>query len=87
MSGRGTVWSFIVPHPPLLPAYAEVAPYNVVVVASTRTRRSASSATSSPSPTAPINEIDPATMQIGEPVRVVFDTEVDGIRLPMWTPA
>ena len=32
MSGRGTVWSFVVPHPPLLPAYAAVAPYNVVVV-------------------------------------------------------
>ena len=32
MSGTGTVWSFVVPHPPLLPAYAELAPYNVVVV-------------------------------------------------------
>ena len=32
-SGRGTVWSFVVPHPPLLPAYAEQAPYNVIVVA------------------------------------------------------
>ena len=33
VSGRGTVWSFVVPHPPLLPAYAELAPYNVIVVA------------------------------------------------------
>ena len=32
MSGRATVWSFVVPHPPLLPAYAAVAPYNVIVV-------------------------------------------------------
>ena len=32
MSGRGTVWSFVVPHPPLLPAYQALAPYNVVVV-------------------------------------------------------
>ena len=31
--GRGTVWSFVVAHPPLLPAYAELAPYNVVIVA------------------------------------------------------
>ena len=33
MSGRGTIWSFVVPHPPLLPAYAELAPYNVIAVA------------------------------------------------------
>ena len=33
LSGRGTIWSFVVPHPPLLPAYAELAPYNVVAVA------------------------------------------------------
>src|SRR5690242_17704408 len=32
-SGRGTVWSIAIPHPPLLPAYAELAPYNVIVVA------------------------------------------------------
>ncbi|MER6628209.1 OB-fold domain-containing protein [Streptomyces sp. NPDC000987] len=30
--GRGRVWSYVVPHPPLLPAYAEQAPYTVVVV-------------------------------------------------------
>src|SRR5690606_12820801 len=32
MSGRGRVWSFVVAHPPLLPAYQAMAPYNVVVV-------------------------------------------------------
>ncbi|MEV6050203.1 OB-fold domain-containing protein [Streptomyces sp. NPDC052107] len=31
-SGRGRIWSYVVPHPPLLPDYAEQAPYNVVVV-------------------------------------------------------
>ena len=33
MSGNGTIWSFIVPHPPLLPPFDALAPYNVVVVA------------------------------------------------------
>ena len=28
----GAIWSFIVPHPPLLPAYAEFAPYNAIIV-------------------------------------------------------
>ncbi len=32
MSGRGSIWSFAVPHPPLLAAYESLAPYNVVVV-------------------------------------------------------
>ena len=31
MSGAGVVWSFVVAHPPLLPAYGEQAPYNVVI--------------------------------------------------------
>src|SRR5205814_10438837 len=33
LSGRGTIWSFVVVHPPLLPAYQELAPYNVITVA------------------------------------------------------
>ena len=51
-SGLGTIWSFVVPHPPLLPAYAALAPYNVIVVALERTRRSGSSATCSRHPKA-----------------------------------
>jgi uncharacterized protein len=31
-SGRGRVWSWVVAHPPVLPAFADRAPYNVVVV-------------------------------------------------------
>ncbi|QCX77299.1 hypothetical protein C9F11_18235 [Streptomyces sp. YIM 121038] len=32
MSGKGRIWSYVVPHPPLLPAYAALAPYHPVVV-------------------------------------------------------
>jgi uncharacterized OB-fold protein len=32
VSGRGRIWSFIVPHPPLFAQFAEAAPYVVVVV-------------------------------------------------------
>src|SRR5436190_4247656 len=32
MSGLARVWSVVIPHPPLLPAYGNQAPYNVVVV-------------------------------------------------------
>ena len=83
-SGRGTIWSFVVPHPPLLPAYAELAPYNV-------DRRRARRGPDDPlrrqpasrAPDGAINEIDPATIEIGEPVRVVFQ-QVDDVTLPRW---
>ena len=29
---RATVWSYVVPHPPLLAPYSDLAPYNVIVV-------------------------------------------------------
>lgn len=32
VSGQGRIWSYVVPHPPLLADYAEHAPYPVVVV-------------------------------------------------------
>jgi uncharacterized OB-fold protein len=87
MSGRGTVWSFVVPHPPLLPAFMPVAPYNVVVVSleEDSTLRMVGNLVSSP--TGPINEIDPATIEIGQPVTVVFQQVSDDITLPRWMPA
>ena len=32
MSGQGRIWSFAVPHPPLLAPFQDRAPYNVAVV-------------------------------------------------------
>ena len=86
LSGRGTNYSFVVPHPPLLPAYAELAPYNVILVALDEdpTLRMVGNLVASPD--GPINEIDPATITIGEPVRVVF-SQVDGVTLPRWARA
>ena len=83
-SGRGTIWSFIVPHPPLLPAYEELAPYNAIVVALEEepTLRFVGNLVTGPD--GPINEIDPATIQIGDPVRVVFH-QVEDVTLPRWT--
>ena len=86
MSGRGTVWSFVVPHPPLLPAYAELAPYNVIVVAldeDPTIRLVGNLVDESRS----INAIDPATIVIGEPVRVVFESISDEIAMPRWVRA
>ncbi|MEZ5169902.1 MAG: OB-fold domain-containing protein [Acidimicrobiia bacterium] len=83
MSGRATVWSFVVTHPPLLPAYAEMAPYNVVVVALDDDPSIRFVGNIVESPTARLDSIDPASVRIGEHVEVVF-AEFDGVTLPRW---
>ena len=83
LSGRGTIWSFVVPHPPLLPAYAELAPYNVITVALEEDPTLRMLGNLVARPDGPINEVDPATIRIGEPVRVVFQ-QVDDVALPRW---
>jgi len=85
-SGRGTIWSFIVPHPPLLPAYAEVAPYNAIVVALDDDPGIRFVGNLVTGADGAIDEIDPATIEIGEPVRVVF-APIDDVLLPRWVRA
>ncbi len=82
-SGRGTVWSFVVPHAPLLPGYTELAPYNVIVVELNENSLIRFVGNLVLGPNAPINSIDPATIAIGEAVAVVFQ-RVNGIALPFW---
>ena len=82
-SGRGRVWSFIVPHPPLLPAFAEVAPYNAIIVELEEDPLIRFAGNLVTSADGEINEIDPATIVIGEPVQVVFH-QIDDVSLPRW---
>jgi uncharacterized OB-fold protein len=83
-SGRGRIWSFIVPHPPLLPAFAEVAPYNAIIVELEEDRSIRFAGNLVMSADGEINEIDPTTIDIGEPVQVVFH-RIDDVSLPRWT--
>jgi uncharacterized OB-fold protein len=88
VSGRGTIWSFVVPHPPLLPAYTPFAPFPVIVVTLDEdpTLRLVGNLVTGPD--GAINEIDPDTVVIGEPVTVVFSPRQrpDGstVFLPVW---
>jgi uncharacterized OB-fold protein len=89
VSGRGTIWSFVVCHPPLLPAYQPYAPYPVVTVTLDEGPALRMVGNLLARPEGAINEIDPATIEIGEPVRVVFSSRQrpDGstVFLPAWT--
>ena len=86
--GLGTIWSFVVCHPPLLPAYAPFAPYPVITVTLDEGPALRMVGNLVTGPDGPINGIDPATIVIGEPVRVVFSRRrgPDGreVFLPVW---
>ncbi len=88
LSGRGAIWSFVVVHPPVLPAYAPYAPFPVITVtlAEKPSLRLVGNLVTGPG--ADINSVDPSTIEIGEPVRVVFTPQArpDGtdVFLPQW---
>ena len=83
VSGRGRIWSFVVAHPPLLPAYAELAPYPVVTVELEEDASLRLVGNLVHSVEGAINEVDPESIEIGEAVRVVF-APVEDVHLPRW---
>ena len=85
-SGRAKIWSFIIPHPPLLPAYSNVAPYNAMIVELEEDPSVRFAGNLVASADGEINEIDPHSLQIGEPVRVVFH-QIDDVTMPRWVRA
>ncbi len=83
-SGRGRIWSFVVAHPPLLAAYAELAPYNVIVVELDEEPTIRFTGNLVDTPDGALNQVDPHTLEIGMPVEVCFAPEIEGIVLPRW---
>lgn len=84
VSGRGTVWSVVIPHPPLLPQFAKLAPYNVILVALDEDPAVRLVGNLLDHEGGAINEVDPRTIEIGTPVRVVFERLSEAISLPRW---
>ena len=88
VQGTGTVWSFVVPHPPLLSPYSELAPYNVIVVELDADPRIRFVGNLVEGPDGALDSVDPATIRIGEPVEVAFRRfeRADGSAevLPFW---
>ncbi|MFJ5264394.1 Zn-ribbon domain-containing OB-fold protein [Streptomyces sp. NPDC088387] len=83
MSGRGRIWSYVVPHPPLLPEYAEQAPYNVIVVELTDAPRIRLVGNLVAGPGARLDSLPPDRVRIGARVQVVFGAG----GLPQWVTA
>ncbi|MFJ7206951.1 Zn-ribbon domain-containing OB-fold protein [Streptomyces sp. NPDC098789] len=83
MSGRGRLWSYVRPHPPLLPAYAAQAPYNVILVELVEDPRIRLAGNLVTAPDAPLDSLDPARLRIGARVHVAFTVQ-DGVSVPRW---
>jgi uncharacterized OB-fold protein len=86
VSGRGSIWSFVVVHEPVLPAYAPYVPFPVVTVSLAENPSLRMVGNLVTAANGDINGVDPATIEIGEPVRVVFSVrsgpEGDVVHLP-----
>lgn len=77
LSGRGTVYTFIIVHRPAHPAFLDDAPYNVAIIELDEGIRMHSS----------IVECANEDLLIGMPVEVVFDKINDNVTLPRFRPA
>ena len=76
-AGTGVIWSWVVAHPPLLPAFAEIAPYSVVVVELDEGIRMIGR----------LLELPNEQIAAGLAVRVDYEDVEDGVALPCWRPA
>ncbi|MBT2525294.1 OB-fold domain-containing protein [Streptomyces sp. ISL-99] len=86
MSGRGRIWSYVMPHPPLLPAYAAQAPYNAVVVELADATHIRLVGNVVAEPGAALDSVDPARLRIGAKVQVAFTkgAGASGVTVPQW---
>jgi uncharacterized OB-fold protein len=84
VSGRGTIWSVVVPHAPLMAQFTELAPYNVVLVALDEDSTVRLVGNVVVEAGAPIDSVDPATIEIGAAVHVVFETVNAEVSMPRW---
>lgn len=84
MSGRGTLWSYVIAHPPLVAPFAELAPYNVIVVALEEDPLIRMVGNLVEQPQGPINQMRSDRIRIGARVKAVFSEGPGGLRLPRW---
>jgi uncharacterized OB-fold protein len=73
-SGRARVWSWVVAHPPVLPAFADEAPYTVAVVELDEGVRM-------------VGRLFADHIEEGMPVTVDWEDVEDGVALACWKPA
>jgi uncharacterized protein len=84
VSGRGTIWSFVVPHPPLLAPFSDLAPYVVIAVALDEDPCVRLIGNLVSGVGGPINQFGADAVTIGARVHAVFERIDDQVTLPRW---
>ena len=84
VSGRGTIWSVIEPHAPLMLNFTLLAPYNAIVVALEEDESIRLIGNLVTETGAPINTIAYEDIEIGTAVQVVFERINDEVTRPRW---
>ncbi|MDR3507083.1 MAG: OB-fold domain-containing protein [Caulobacteraceae bacterium] len=85
-SGRGRIWSFAVPRPPLLPAFASLTPYVTAVVELEDFPGIRMVGLMLDRVSGEIGNIDPTLFEIGDGVEVRFVKFAEDVWLPCWRP-
>jgi hypothetical protein len=80
LPGTGTIYSFTVVRHPLAPHLAEVVPYVSAVIEIDGTQGAGARMLAN------VIDCDPETVQIGDKVRVVFETVSDTMAVPRFAP-
>ena len=78
VSGRGTVFSFVVVHPPVLPAFSERVPFAVALVELVEDPQLRIVGN--------LPDVAAESVHIGMLVEVAFESVADGVALPQWRP-
>jgi hypothetical protein len=84
LSGRGRIWSHVVVHAPVLPAFEPHVPYPVVVVELDEAPHLRMVGNVVAAPGADIDSVDPGALVIGTPVEVTFHDLTPDVTLPRW---
>ncbi len=76
MSGRGRIYSWVVVHPPVLPAFQSLVPYAVVLVALDEDPELRL--------VGGLLDCSPDDLRMDMPVEVAFEEVAEGVVLPQW---
>lgn len=79
LSGRGTLFSFTIVHPPVLPAFQQRAPFAIVLVELAEDARLRIVGN--------LLDCPLERIRIGLPVAVTFEDVTESVTLPQWRPA
>ncbi len=83
-SGRGRIWSFAVPHPPLLPPFVDASPYVVVVVELEEDAGIRLVGNVVREVNGSISAVPAGELRIGANVVAVFGQSLEGYPVPQW---